>query len=208
MASTLTTNLSLLLRPAKRQSGVGWLVALLIAGVVAWMAWSAYLMFNELVLLREAQAIRRETALRERPMPPPKLSSEEERWWREHEREQAFPWAQLLLGLERATADEIALLELSPDKRDSVVTLRGLAKSDAALLDYLSRLEKLPGWTGVHLLHQKSDLQAGPIAVNFEIKASVFREASSGLRMVDKAERAHGATEAVSGSALLGVGGS
>lgn len=151
-----------------RWFGVATLVCLLAAGGAA---------REYLAAENQAVQLRREAARLQVPAPAkPRLSkAEEERkeHWKSLANERAFNWYPVFKALERASSDDIELLEFQPDKTNGQLVLRGEARNMDALVSYLERLSGQDIVGRAYITHQKSAARESLRTVAFEIKSSL-----------------------------------
>lgn len=106
-----------------------------------------------------------------------KLSSRDlefQKKWLQLAAERDFPWKSLFQAIERSSGKEIELLEFVPDKNSRLIILRGEARHLNALTDFLEKLSRQRGLTGVHLSHQEAIQRERLETVSFEIKAKLI----------------------------------
>jgi hypothetical protein len=110
--------------------------------------------------------------------PPPKLSNkaiEEQKHWTDLKAERDFPWDTLFRAVERASSENIGLLEFQPDSASRRVILGGEAKDRAALVVFLQALSSQGALKDVHLTHQQTTVRDRLETQAFEIKATINR---------------------------------
>ena len=165
------SDLARYLQPVKRPPA--WLWAMAISGfaVSATMLLELNSVLAEMWQMQTVAArLRIEAPVRPRMGPQEEANNEE---WRKLSVERKFNWYPVFLALEKASGDEIELLEFRPDKANGQISLRGEARNLPALVDYLERLAKQPLIAKVYLSHQKSTQRDAMQLVAFEIQASM-----------------------------------
>lgn len=125
------------------------------------------------VLDRRIAVARAAVAAKKPPPPPNKAETEQNKRWAALRTERAFAWAPLFNALESAGNPDIELLEFHPDKTSSTVLLRGEAKDEAALLDFIDRLSHSPAMRHVYLSHRKLRKRDRLVTLTFELKAEI-----------------------------------
>lgn len=92
------------------------------------------------------------------PVAIPALKSEQRQAWNQLAAQLNAPWATLLAGLEAATPDDVALVSIEPDARQSVVRVQAEAKTLETLLAYAEALERTkPFGDVVPLKHETNE---------------------------------------------------
>lgn len=109
------------------------------------------------------------------PLPPRREDQEQQARWESLRAEQRFSWYPVFRSLERASDENIELLEFVPDKRARQLVLRGEAVDMKALKAYLDRLEQQQGFQDVYLAHQKNKMRGSLRILAFEIRASLVQ---------------------------------
>jgi hypothetical protein len=170
------------LRPQARYAWGAYAVAALLTCAAILMGWQAQRLYTEEASLSQGVAkIKSERAVV--PLPPPSKSETEQRKrWSELQAERDFAWLPLFAALERAGNPDIELLEFHPDKSNGSVLLRGEAKDEAALLDFIEALALNPVFRNVYLSRQKIRKRDRLVTVAFELKAGLATGASAGKR--------------------------
>jgi hypothetical protein len=165
------TSLDHLLAPVPAASKRLWIAAAagtILAGAAAYEYLQAKLVFDRLT--QEA------AALHVPPPPKPQLSKaeiERQQQWRKLAVERGFSWYPIFRALERASTDEVELLEFDPDKANRQLVLRGEARNLEALTAYLARLSGQDIIGRAYLTHQRSAARQSLKTLSFEIKASI-----------------------------------
>lgn len=85
--------------------------------------------------------------------------------------ELAQPWDALFAELEAAANKQVALLALEADGKKRLLRITAEVKQRQALLDYMSRLEKLPGVSDVALQEHHINLQDKELPIRFTLQA-------------------------------------
>lgn len=168
-------NMNMYLRP--RVSIGPWMaaLALLLTIAVAVMGWMVWRQEADVAALRQKIAlVRAATAAKPAPILS-KVDIEQRKRWAQLQSERDFAWAPLFNALEAAGNPDIELLEFHPDKPGSTVVLRGEAKDEAALLDFMERLSVNPALKQVFLSHRKSRKRDRLVTVAFELKARLIQ---------------------------------
>lgn len=81
------------------------------------------------------------------------------------------PWDTLFTELEAASNKQVALLALEADGKKRLLRITAEVKQRQALLDYMSRLEKLPSVSGVALQEHHINLQDKELPIRFTLQA-------------------------------------
>lgn len=106
---------------------------------------------------------------------PSKKDVELEKGWAALKAERDFEWSRLFNALERAGNAEIELLEFHPDRPSGSVLLRGEARDENALTDFVETLAHDPALRHVHLTHRKTRTRERLLTITFEIKANISK---------------------------------
>lgn len=145
-------------------------LSIVAAAAAGWLVWgqeqAGAALRQQLAVARAATAVK----------PAPSLSKaevEQAKRWSELQKERDFDWTRLFNALEMAGGPDIELLEFRPDKTGSTVVLRGEAKDEAALLDFMERLAGSKALKQVFLSHRKIRKRDRLVTLVFEIKASI-----------------------------------
>ncbi len=83
----------------------------------------------------------------------------------------AADWPALLAGLERSRPANIAVLSISAEAGNGMLTLDGAAKDHAAMLAYLKRLAGEGGLSEIALTSHTDEELEGEKSVNFSLRA-------------------------------------
>jgi hypothetical protein len=102
-----------------------------------------------------------------------RLADDERKRWATLVEERSFAWEPLFRAVERASSQDIELLEFRPDKNGRRVELRGRGKDRKALVAFLSKLSSQRSLANVHLSHQQSAAVGELEVVNFKIQATI-----------------------------------
>lgn len=102
---------------------------------------------------------------------PTKNQQEDQKHWMTLANDMQYPWGQLFQSLEKASNNEIELLQFQPDKTNKNVLLVGEAKTQKSLEALLMKLERDQNLQDVHLTHQEYIKRDRLETVGFEIKA-------------------------------------
>lgn len=109
-----------------------------------------------------------------RPPPhPTKAEQERHEQWIKLQAERRFDWYPVFLALERASTEDIELLEFRPDKANRQLVLRGEARDMNALTKYVEQLAAQRIITQPYLSHQKKASRDALQVISFEIRASI-----------------------------------
>jgi len=109
-----------------------------------------------------------------RPLPvPTKAEQERHEQWIKLQAERSFDWYPIFLALERASSEDIELLEFRPDKANRQLVLRGEARDMNALTKYVEQLAMQRILTQPYLSHQKNASRDALQVISFEIRASI-----------------------------------
>ncbi|PWF47844.1 hypothetical protein C7C56_013345 [Massilia glaciei] len=100
-----------------------------------------------------------------KPMDP-----EQAKQWQTLKDDREFPWNRGFKAIEGAATKDIELLEFVPDKVHRHLMLRGEAKDNAALIEYLDALTMQPHLRAVHLVRRQPAKREGLVFVEFEIR--------------------------------------
>ncbi|MYM27959.1 hypothetical protein GTP58_06455 [Duganella sp. CY15W] len=168
-----TRELSAYLRPPTRAGLWMLVVAVLLCAVAAVAFWQVFALDRDDVEVRRQVATLR-LATQVKPAPTlSKVEIDQNKRWTELQTERGFAWAPLFNALEAAGNADIELLELHPDKPSASVILRGEAKDEAALLEFMERLARSPALQQVYLSHRKSRKRDRLVTIAFELKAKL-----------------------------------
>ena len=168
-------SIALYLRPRSRHVWSGFAGAAVIAcgGVcLAWLAAERHT--AALTMSRDIAALRAASARKPAPIAS-KAEADQRKSWGQLKAERDFSWSPLFDALERAGNADIELLEFHPDKPSSTVVLRGEARDEAALLDFIEALSQNPVLQNVHLSHRKNRKRDRLETVSFELKAGIAK---------------------------------
>lgn len=66
-------------------------------------------------------------------------------------RQLALPWADMLMAIESAAGDDVAVLQVQPEARERVLRVTAEARDERAMLGYLRRLAESPVLVDAHL---------------------------------------------------------
>lgn len=145
------------------------------AGLMLSCACAAYSAFALDALSSRTNQTKQEAArLREPPRPTQRVSKvDEERnaQWEKLAVERNFGWYPVFHALEKASQEDIELLEFRPDKVNRQLSLRGEARDMKALVDYLGRLSEQPVVRRAYLVHQKATQRGSLPILEFEVHA-------------------------------------
>jgi len=173
--------ISTYLRPPSRASRwMTLLMGLLLAGwtVLAWRILAEHT--AEQQVMRNIARVRERLAAAQPPPPPSKTAAEQSKRWADLKAERDFAWAPLFNALERSGNPDIELLEFHPDKMNASVVLRGEAKDEEALLDFVDRLSHSPALVHVYLSHRKLRKRDRLVTLSFEVRAALEHRARAG----------------------------
>ena len=81
------------------------------------------------------------------------------------------PWSNLLMAIEEADMQDIALLSLEPNSKKQLVTLTGEAKNLSVVLQYIKLLEQTPMLSQVYLQKHSIDESDVSKPVRFSLLA-------------------------------------
>lgn len=163
------TRLDKYLRPYQRMSAWPWAA---IGAVLVIVLATLHEMDSMLTETSELQVLAER--MRVAPSPKPRIGrAEEERHaeWSKLAEERKFNWYPVFVTLEKASSEDIELLEFRPDKANGLIILRGEARNMVGLIDYLERLSQQPLIKRVYLSHQKAGSRDAMQVVTFEIQA-------------------------------------
>lgn len=162
-----------LLAPPPRHRVLAWLLACALAAGAAHIATDAW---TQIQLAEHEHAVleRLRTAARKPPPAPPSREEKERaKRWAALQAERAFRWYPVFQGLERASNDDIELLEFAPDKVNRTFVLHGEARDVPALLAYVAQVSAQPAFADVYLAHQKLTRRDALVTQAFEIRGRV-----------------------------------
>ena len=83
----------------------------------------------------------------------------------------ATPWSNLLMAIEQADMQDIALLSLEPNSKKQLVLLTGEAKSLSIVLQYIKQLQQTPMLAQVYLQKHSIDETDASKPVRFSLLA-------------------------------------
>ena len=83
----------------------------------------------------------------------------------------ATPWSNLLMAIEQADMQDIALLSLEPNSKKQLVLLTGEAKSLSIVLQYIKQLQQTPMLAQVYLQKHSIDEADASKPVRFSLLA-------------------------------------
>ena len=81
------------------------------------------------------------------------------------------PWSALLVAIEQAEMQDIALLSLEPNSKKQLVTLTGEAKNLSVVLQYIKQLQQTPMLSQVYLQKHNIDESDASKPVRFSLLA-------------------------------------
>ena len=81
------------------------------------------------------------------------------------------PWSALLVAIEQAEMQDIALLSLEPNSKKQLVTLTGEAKNLSVVLQYIKQLQQTPVLSQVYLQKHSIDESDASKPVRFSLLA-------------------------------------
>jgi Tfp pilus assembly protein PilN len=84
----------------------------------------------------------------------------------------SLPWDQLFKGIEDASTDKVALLGVTPQAQQGLITLNGEARSYADLLAYVDRINANPAFGRARLLSHRVKQDSPNQPVVFSIAAT------------------------------------
>lgn len=176
------SDISHFLKPPPRFGRLFAVASLVATGMSVWL-------WRDISVLHAAQlqAQQQSAALRRAHAPAPvsvptRTELEEQKRWVALRDERAFAWLPLFAALEQAGNADIELLEFQPDKISRRLVLRGEAKDEAALTDFLEALAGQPVLRNVYLSRRKLKQRDRLVTISFEIKASMASQAGPGAR--------------------------
>jgi hypothetical protein len=161
------------LRPRPRRVLVigGAAIALLTAAAIL-LAWNVQVRNH----ISSAQSLKEQVAASRRVASIAKPNREEEeaaRRWSALRTERQFSWYPIFRALERASDENVELLEFQPDKAGRRLLLRGEAKDLESLTSYLDRLASQSAIKEAYLAHQKIRVRGAQPVIAFEIRATL-----------------------------------
>ena len=86
-------------------------------------------------------------------------------------RQLTVPWAGLIGALEKASARDVALLQLQPEAGERRLRLTAEARNREAMFAYLRRLEAAPALAEVHLLSHQVQQEDPQRPIQFSLQA-------------------------------------
>lgn len=161
------------LRPPVRRPWWSYGVAILLAAASVWAghyAQDTSIATGATQARLDAARVQRANAV---AVKPTRAEIEEQKLWSQLVLERDFDWNGIFQALQNANHPGIELLEFRPEKRLSVIILRGEAQSTAALSEYVQKMGTQPAFAQIYLT--KQDLRAhGPLeTVGFEIRGAL-----------------------------------
>ncbi|AVR95257.1 hypothetical protein [Pseudoduganella armeniaca] len=162
-----------LLAPRPRHRALAWLLAGALAAAAVQVAADAW---SQLQLAdHERTVLERLRVAAHRPPPaaPSREEKDQAKRWAALQVERGFRWYPVFQGLEKASSDDIELLEFAPDKVNRTFVLHGEARDVSALLAYVAQLSAQPAFVDVYLSHQKVTRRDALATQAFEIRGRV-----------------------------------
>ncbi|USX11874.1 PilN domain-containing protein [Oxalobacteraceae bacterium OTU3CAMAD1] len=161
------------LRPPLRGHLRPWLAALGLVAVAGWMAMQA-LAEHDAASKTEQAYIRLQTANKSKTVPKvDRAKGEKLKRWDELRKERAFAWTPIFQAVERSASEGIELLEFRPEKTTGYLALRGEARDQAALVDFLNNIALQAPFEHSHLTYQALRSRGQLQTIEFEIRASL-----------------------------------
>jgi hypothetical protein len=87
--------------------------------------------------------------------------------------ERAFDWSIVFESIESTVTPNIGLLEFTPDKLAGTLQIKGQARDQEALGQYVSALSKVNALRRVHVVREYTSEDTNLLTISFEIKASI-----------------------------------
>lgn len=132
----------------------------------------------------ELQALGRQQPVAVAASTKPAVSAEERRAWNQVVRQLNTPWAALLDALETATPEDVALVSVEPDARQSSVRLQVEAKSLDALLSHAQALKATEPFAEVtplkHETNEQDPNRPVRLTLNLRLREARSLEAATG----------------------------
>ncbi|MBA5689971.1 hypothetical protein [Rugamonas apoptosis] len=164
--------LSAYLKPRNRHARSMMGMSVVTLGTSLWLAWQAHGLYIEAAATDErAQRLRLLAAATPVAAAPTRAEQEEQKRWAALQTERALSWTPLFLALESIGNPDIELLELHPDKVSGQVLLRGEARNEEALTDFLEAMSAQSMFVRAHLTHRKAKKRGELVTIAFEAKA-------------------------------------
>lgn len=169
------SELSHYLQPVRHRPRWVYAGALTLATLSTWagyFAWVTSLSNSAALANWEAEQARQAATILHKPT---RLQLEQKKHWEELALERDFNWDSVFQALQNANHPDIELLDFRPEKRQSVIILRGEARSVTALSEYLQKLTAQPAFTRVYLTRQDLRAHGQLETVGFEIRSTLVK---------------------------------
>ncbi|HEX7952888.1 MAG TPA: hypothetical protein VF523_07450 [Burkholderiales bacterium] len=162
------------LQPERGPSGAG--VVLLVAGVAAvFMVLSLHGQLQDEAGRLETQVEKlehRSRHLEAAGAPLDEVAQREIRRANDVIDELALPWENLFRSIEDVASDRVVVRGLAPDAKAGTVRISAETADAGSMVDYVNRLGKQSGLSGVYLLQHRREQQGGPRPIRFLVTAS------------------------------------
>jgi hypothetical protein len=109
----------------------------------------------------------------EKRRPSSAKEQEDLRKWGMVVQERAFDWSIVFESIESTVTPNIGLLEFTPDKLTGTLQIKGQARDQDALGQYVSALSKVNALRRVHVVREYTSEDTNLLTISFEIKASI-----------------------------------
>jgi hypothetical protein len=161
------------LRPPVRGHLPQLLVALGLVAVAGWMAMQGLSEHDAASKTEEAYR-RLQTVSKSKTVPKvDRAKGENLKRWDELRKERAFAWTPIFQAVERSAGEQIELLEFRPEKVTGYIALRGEARDQAALVEFLDNVALQAPFERTHLTYQALRSRGQLQTIEFEIRASL-----------------------------------
>lgn len=159
-------------RPGGRTGPISWLLLAIGLGVLAWTGLDYGRDREEFDRVQDRLARIQQTPARTARKPARPNAAETARRQAEAgvERQLGLSWTHLVEGLQQQRPAEIALLSLDADGRRMDFQLAGLARNHQSMLDYLRRVQSVPGLARVELTRHGTAEADGLQVVEFNLR--------------------------------------
>jgi len=166
-------NLIRILTPRSRIALPLLALSIVTVGLSVWLAILGFRAHGDKAAMTAHAAQLRAISVEKPKVEPTKAELEETKQWGLLQKERNFTWAPLFSAVEKASSQDIELLEFQPEKANRSLLLRGEARDDAALLEFVDALADQPVLSHVHITHRKIRHRDRLITIIFEIKANI-----------------------------------
>ena len=88
-------------------------------------------------------------------------------------RQLSLPWSQMIAAVEKASMDDVVVLQMQPEAQQRLLRLTGEAKDRKAMLEYVQRLSKDRALSEVHLLRHEVQVDHPVHPIQFSVQATL-----------------------------------